>query len=92
LVSDTQTSGTDAVTAMNTDVGILGEKQSGLTKLSTTLSDTQTALTVQLSSAQNVDLASTLSNLSLMQTQLQESYQLIAAESALSLAKFLPVG
>jgi hypothetical protein len=35
-------------------------------------------------------MASTLSNLSLMQTQLQESYQLIGAASGLSLAKFLP--
>jgi hypothetical protein len=36
-------------------------------------------------------MASTLSNLSLVQTQLQESYQLIAAEGGMSLAKFLPV-
>jgi flagellar hook-associated protein 3 FlgL len=92
LVSDTQTSVTGAITAMNTDVGILGEQQSSLTTLSTTLSDTQTVLTGQLSAAQNVDMASTLSNLSLMQTQLTESYQLIAAASGLSLAKFLPVG
>jgi flagellar hook-associated protein 3 FlgL len=92
LVSDTQTSVTGAITAMNTDVGILGEQQSSLTNLSTTLSDTQTVLTGQLSTAQNVDMASTLSNLSLMQTQLQESYQVISASSGLSLAKFLPAG
>jgi flagellin-like hook-associated protein FlgL len=91
LVSDTQTSVTGAITAMNTDVGILGEQQSSLTTLSTTLSDTQTVLTGQLSTAQNVDMASTLSNLSLMQTQLTESYQLISAASGMSLAKFLPV-
>jgi flagellar hook-associated protein 3 FlgL len=92
LVSDTQTSVTGAITAMNTDVGILGEQQSNLTTLSTTLSDTQTVLTGQLSTAQNADMASTLSNLSLMQTQLTESYQLISAASGLSLAKFLPAG
>jgi flagellar hook-associated protein 3 FlgL len=91
LVADTQTSVTNAITAMNTDVGILGEQQSSLTNLSTTLSDTQTALTGQLSTAQNVDMASTLSNLSLMETQLTESYQLISAASGMSLAKFLPV-
>ena len=90
VVADTQTSVTGAILSMSTDVGILGEQQSSLTTLSTTFSDTQTALTGQLSSAQDVDMASTLSNLSLMQTQLQESYQLIAAVSGLSLAKFLP--
>jgi len=90
LVSDTQTSVTGAISAMNTDVGILGEQQSSLTALGTTLGDTQTALTTQLSTSTNVDMASTLSNLTLTQTQLQESYQLIAGESSLSLAKVLP--
>jgi flagellar hook-associated protein 3 FlgL len=92
LLSDTQTSVIGAITAMNTDVGILGEQQSSLTTLSTSLSDTQTVLTGQLSTAQNTDMALTLSNLSLMQTQLQESYQMISAVSGLSLAKFLPAG
>jgi flagellar hook-associated protein 3 FlgL len=91
LIADTQTSVNGAVTAMSTDVGTLGEQQSNLTALSTTLNDTATALTGQLSTAQDVDMASTLSNLSLVQTQLQESYQLIAAEGGMSLAKFLPV-
>jgi flagellar hook-associated protein 3 FlgL len=92
LVSDTQTSVTGLITAMNTDVGILGQQQSSLTNLGTTLSDTQTVLSGQLSTAQDADMASTLSNLSLMETQLQASYQLIGVASGLSLAKFLPVG
>ena len=92
LISDTQTSVTGAISAMSTDVGILGEQQSNLTTLSTTLGDTVTVLTGQLSSAQEVDMATTLSNLSLTQTQLQESYQLIGAANGMSLAKFLPVG
>jgi flagellar hook-associated protein 3 FlgL len=91
LVADTQASVSGAITAMSTDAGILGEQQSSLTSLSTTLSDTATVLTTQLSTAQNVDMAATLSNLSLTQTQLQESYQLIGAASGMSLAKFLPV-
>ncbi len=91
LVSDTQTSVTGAITAMNTDVGVLGEQQSSLTTLSSTLNDTQNVLATQLSSAQEVDMALTLTNLSLVQTQMQESYQLIAAASGLSLVKFLPV-
>jgi len=92
LVSDTQTSVNGAITAMSTDVGILGEQQSRLTNLSVSLGDTATVLTGQLSAAQNVDMASTLSNLSFTQTQLQESYQLISAENGMSLAKYLPVG
>jgi flagellar hook-associated protein 3 FlgL len=89
LISDTQTSVTNAITAMSTDAGILGEKQSSLTTLSTSLSDTETVLMGQLSSVQEVDMAATLSNLSLTQTQLQESYQLISAANGMSLAKFL---
>jgi flagellar hook-associated protein 3 FlgL len=92
LVADTQTSVNGAISAMSADVGILGEQQSSLTVLSTTLSDTSTVLSGQLSNARNVDMAATLSNLALMQTQLQESYQLIAASSAMSLSKFLPAG
>ena len=91
LVSDTQTSVAGAITAMNTDVGILGEQQSSLTTLSTTLSDTQAVLTGQLSTAQQVDMATTLSNVTLMETQLQVSYQMISAASGMTLAKFLPV-
>jgi hypothetical protein len=37
-------------------------------------------------------MAQTLSDLTLTNTQLQASYQLIAGESGLSLVKFLPVG
>jgi flagellin-like hook-associated protein FlgL len=36
-------------------------------------------------------MAQAMSNLSLVQTQLQASYQVIAAMSGLSLVKFLPV-
>jgi hypothetical protein len=36
-------------------------------------------------------MASTLSQLSLVQTQMQASYQLISGMSGLSLVKFLPV-
>jgi hypothetical protein len=39
-----------------------------------------------------VDMAATLSRLSLVQTQMQASYQLISTLSSLSLVKYLPVG
>ena len=92
LVQDTRVSLSGAVGAMAQDAGALGNVQSSLTATQTRLGDTQTALTGQVSSAEDVDMAATLSQLSLVQTQLQASYQLIATLSSLSLAKFLPVG
>ncbi|MSP02622.1 MAG: hypothetical protein EXR07_16465 [Acetobacteraceae bacterium] len=92
LVSDTQTSVIDAITAMSTDVGILGTKQAALTATQTTLSDTEAVLSAQLSVAENVDMASTLSALTQTQTQLQASYQLISMANSMSLVKYLPSG
>ena len=41
---------------------------------------------------QDVDVAQAMSNLQLVETQLQGSYQVIATLSGLSLAKYLPMG
>jgi flagellar hook-associated protein 3 FlgL len=90
LVQDTRISLSAAVGAMAQDAGVLGNVQSSLTATQTQLGDTQTALTGQVSSAEDVDMAATLSQLSQVQTQMQASYQLIATLSGLSLAKFLP--
>ena len=92
LISDTQVSVGGAISAMATDVGILGERQAALTATQTTLEDTELALTAQLSPAENVDMASTLSELTQTQTRLQASYQLISSANAMSLVKFLPGG
>ena len=91
LVQDTTTSLNGIVTAMAGDVGVLGNTQSSLTSTGTQLSDTTTALTGQVSAVQDADMATTLSNISAIQTQLQASYRLIATEGTLSLANFLPV-
>ncbi len=74
-MQDTTTSLNGAVSAMAADVGVLGNTQSSLTATQTQLSDTATALTGQLSSVQDADVATTLSDLSAIQTQLQASYQ-----------------
>ncbi|HLY90992.1 MAG TPA: flagellin [Acetobacteraceae bacterium] len=92
LVQDTRISLNGAVTALNEDSGVLGNVQSSINATQTQLSDTQTALTTQVSSVEDVDMAQTLSQLALVQTQMQASYQLIAGVSALSLVKFLPTG
>ena len=74
------------------DTGVLGNRQAALATTQTNLAATQTALSTQLGTAQNADMARTLSDISLTQTQLQASYQVIASLSGLSLAKLLPIG
>ena len=74
---------------MTGDVGVLGDRQSTLAARKTTLSDSTTALTAQVSDAQDVDMAKTLSDLSQVQTQLQASYQLIANTKSESLVNYL---
>lgn len=92
LVQDTQQSLQGAIGAMAADVGVLGNRQSALTTTQTNLAATQTALTTQIGTVQNADMAQTLSAITLTQTQLQASYQVIASLSGLSLAKLLPMG
>ena len=92
LVQDTRTSLNGAISAMAEDAGVFGDAQTSLTATGTRLADTADAMTTQVSSVEDVDMAATLSKLSLVQTQLQASYQLIGTMSGLSLAKFLPVG
>jgi flagellar hook-associated protein 3 FlgL len=90
LVQDTGASLTGVVNSMAVDVGVLGNTQANLTSTQSQLSDTATALTGQLSSIQNVDMAATLSQLTAVQTQLQASYRLITGANSLSLLNFLP--
>ena len=90
LVQNTRTSMSGAIGAMARDAGVLGNVQSSLAATQSRLADTQTALTGQVSSAEEVDMAAALSKLTQVQTQMQASYQLIATLNSLSLAKFLP--
>jgi flagellar hook-associated protein 3 FlgL len=92
LVQDTRTSLNGAIGAMAGDAGVLGNRQAALTATQAGLAATQTVLTTQVGAAQDVNMAKTLSDLSAAQTQLQASYQVIAAVSGLSLAKLLPAG
>ena len=92
VVADTRTSLGDSITALNADAGVMGDRQSALVTTRSHLGDVGTALQTQLSGAQDVDMAKTLSSLTQTQTQLQASYQLISGLQGLSLVKFLPVG
>lgn len=92
LVSDTRASLAGAITALNQDAGAMGDRQAALKAAALAASDTVTALRSQLSDAQDVDMAETLSRLSQAQTQLRSSYQLIADSQSLSLLKYLAPG
>jgi flagellar hook-associated protein 3 FlgL len=89
IVADTATSLSGAIGALNADAGVMGDQQASLQAHQTALGDMTTALKAQLSTAEDADLASTLSQLSAVQTRLQASYQLIAGSASLSLTKYL---
>lgn len=89
LVTDTGSMLQGAVTAMNQDAGVLGNQQAALTDTATNLSDTVGALTTQVGAVQNADTASVATQLSLVQTELQASYQVIANLGSLSLVNYL---
>jgi len=92
VVADTRTSLGGAITALNSDAGVMGDTQAQLTAQQTVMSDTTTALQGQISNAQDVNMASTLSQLQQVETQLQASYQLISSVESLSLTKYLTAG
>jgi flagellar hook-associated protein 3 FlgL len=91
VVADTQTNLQNVITAINTESTGAGAAQQSLTTDQTNLTDTQTALTNQISSAENVDAAATATALTQAQAQLQISYKLIASTQAMSLLTYLPV-
>ena len=89
LSSDTYASLGAAITALNQDAGVLGDRQTALEQTKATSSEISTALGTQLTGAEQVDMTSTLSQLTQAQTQLESSYRVIAALQSLSLTKFL---
>lgn len=90
LVQGTVTTLNGAVSAANTDIAALGDRQAQITSTQNDLSDTATALKTQLSNVQDADLTQVAAQLAQAQTQLQASYQVISTLSQLSLTKYLP--
>lgn len=89
LVGDVRATLEGAITALNVDAGILGDRQAGIRASRQRLEETATVLQGQVADVEDVDMAETLSKLALTQTQLQSSYQLLAGLQSLSLTKFL---
>jgi flagellin-like hook-associated protein FlgL len=91
LIQDTTTSLKGAADAMAVDAGVLGNRQTQLTGLQTQVTNMTTALTGQISTIQDADMPTVLSQLTTMQTQLQISYRMIVNTSTLSLANYIPM-
>lgn len=92
LVADVRESLGGAETALGVDAGVLGNRQAAIRDDKAGLEQAVTALRGQVSDVEDVDMAETLSRLTLAQTQLQASYQLLAGLQSLSLVKFLGAG
>ena len=88
-VAAARTSLSSSISAMATEAGTLGNIQASLTDRQTNLSSVSTALSKQLSSVQQVDMASALTKAASLKTQLQASYQVIAESRSMSLASYL---
>lgn len=78
-----------AAGAISTEQAGFGQVQAQLTTQGTTLADTLTSLTGQVTGAEDVDMTATATALSQVQTQLQASYKLIAGIKDLSLTAYL---
>jgi flagellar hook-associated protein 3 FlgL len=78
-----------AAAAVNTDMAGLGAVQQTLAARATAIEATQTAVTTQLGSAEDVDMATTATALAQLQTQLQASYKLIAGLPQMSLVNYI---
>lgn len=89
VVTDVRGRLTSAIRAMADEAGALGSVQATLTRRGQTLSAVEITFSRQLSDAEDVDLAATLTKVSALQTQLQASYNVVAGLRGLSLAAYL---
>lgn len=78
-----------AIAALADESGALGGVQASLVTRKAALGATATAFNRQVSDAEDVDLAATLTRVQSLQTQLQASYQITATLKGLSLASYL---
>ena len=89
FVTDIGSSLQGVVAALGTEMAGVGQEQIGLKDQKASLSDVATALSAQLSSVEDVDMAATATALSAVQTQLQASYRLISNMQNMSLVGYL---
>jgi flagellar hook-associated protein 3 FlgL len=92
LVQDIHTSLGDAISTLNGDAGVMGNRQAALGARRQSLGDLAAVLQGQIANVQDVDMAATLSRLTATQTQLQASYNLLGTLRSMSLASVLAGG
>ena len=78
-----------ASTGLTGEMGTLGEQQDALSATGTAIASSQISLKSQLSGVEDADVASLATTQSLLQTQLETSYKLIANMQNLSLVSYL---
>ncbi|MGI3778153.1 MAG: flagellin [Janthinobacterium lividum] len=89
LVQDAGKQLASATVALTASQSVLGERQQELVAIQGTMASTKVSLATQLSSVEDADVASLATTQSLLQTQLQTSYKLIANAPNLSLIQYL---
>lgn len=87
--ADTRARLSSAISTLGMEAGSLGNIQAGLATRQSQSAAVVLALRAQVSDAEDVDLASALTRVSALQTQLQASYQVIAGARDLTLARYL---
>jgi len=80
---------TSAGTTLAQESGQIGLAQTAMTASTALYNSMQTVLTSQLSGLVNVDMATAISHLQTVNTQLQASYKVLGEVSSLNLASFL---
>ena len=89
LVEDTRTGLRDAITAMATDAGIIGNDRMRLSAIQDQSEHYLLSITAQVAATEDVDMPAALASLSQVQAQLQASYQMIGSLRELTLVRYL---
>lgn len=92
LIKDASATLTSAGSTLTAQAGVIGLTQNALTAATASHASLKTALTTQLSGLIDVDMASTISKLQAVGSQLQASYNVLSIARSLNLASYLQGG
>lgn len=92
LIKDASATLTSAGSTLTAQAGMIGLTQNALTAATASHASLKTVLTTQLSGLTDVDMASTISRLQAVGSQLQASYNVLSISRNLNLASYLQGG
>ena len=92
LMKDASTTLASAATTLTAEAGQIGLTQDTLTAAAASHASLKSALTAQLGGLTDVDMASTISRLQAVGTQMQASYNVLSIARSLNLASYLQGG